>query len=92
MAQLVGTILWWKDSGPVRGPGPGMAWASLGGERYLFRYDPHVRRVEVRRGAGSGEPLLGVADETDAAEVMAFVAALGGWPSDHEGVQNGHPV
>jgi hypothetical protein len=55
-----------------------MAWASLGGERYLFRYDSHARRVEVRRGAGSGEPLLGVADETDAAEVMAFVAALGG--------------
>jgi hypothetical protein len=55
-----------------------MAWVSFGGERYLFRYDPHARRVEVRRGAGSGELLLGVADGTDPAEVVAFVATLGG--------------
>jgi hypothetical protein len=47
-------------------------------ERYLLRYDPHARQVEVRRGSGSGELLLGVADGTDPAEVVAFVATLGG--------------
>jgi Integron cassette protein VCH_CASS1 chain len=75
---LVGAILWRKDPGPVEVRAPGMAWVSLGGARYLLRYDPHARRVEVRRGSGSGELLLGVADETDPAEVMAFVATLGG--------------
>jgi Integron cassette protein VCH_CASS1 chain len=75
---LVGAILWRKDSGPVEVRAPGMAWVSLGGERYLFRYDPRARRVEGRRGSGSGELLLEVADETDPAEVMAFVATLGG--------------
>jgi hypothetical protein len=75
---LVGAILWRKDPGPVEVRAPGMAWVSLGGERYLFRYDPHARQIEVRRGAGSGELLLGVADETDPAEVVAFVATLPG--------------
>ena len=75
---LVGAILWRKDPGPVEVRAPGLAWVSLGGERYLLRYDPHARRVEARRGAGSGELLLGVADETDPAEVVAFVATLGG--------------
>ncbi len=75
---LVGAVLWRKDPGPVEVRAPGMAWVSLGGERYLLRYDPHARRVEVRRGAGSGELLLGVADETDPAEVVAFVATLPG--------------
>ena len=75
---LIGAILWRKDPGPVEVRGPGLAWVSLGGERYLLRHDPHARRVEVRRGSGSGELLLGVADETDPAEVMAFVATLGG--------------
>jgi hypothetical protein len=75
---LVGVILWRKDPGPVEVRAPGMAWVSFGGERYLFRYDPHARQVEVRRGAGSGELLLAVADETDPSEVMAFVATLGG--------------
>ena len=74
---LIGAILWRKDPGPVEVRGPGMAWVSLGGERYLVRYDPHARRVEVRRGSGSGELLLGVAEETDPAEVVAFVATLG---------------
>jgi hypothetical protein len=55
-----------------------MAWVSLGGERYLLRYDPHARQVEVRRGSGSGELLLGVADGTDPAEVVAFVDSLPG--------------
>jgi hypothetical protein len=75
---LIGAVLWRKDPGPVEVRAPGMAWVSLGGERYLFRYDPHARRVEVRRGSGSGELLLGVADGTDPAEVVAFVATLGG--------------
>ena len=75
---LIGAVLWRKDPGPGEVRAPGMAWVSLGGERYLLRYDPHARRVEVRRGAGSGELLLGVSDETDPAEVVAFVATLGG--------------
>ena len=75
---LVGAVLWRKDPGPVEVRAPGMAWVSLGGERYLFRYDPHARRVEVRRGSGSGELLLGVAEGTDPAEVVALVATLGG--------------
>ena len=75
---LMGAVLWRKDPGPVEVGGPGLAWVSLGGERYLFRYDPHAWRVEVRRGSGSGELLLGVGDETDPAEVVAFVATLGG--------------
>ena len=75
---LIGAILWRKDPGPVEVRAPGMAWVSFGGKRYLFRYDPHARQVEVRRGAGSGELLLAVADETDPSEVMAFVATLGG--------------
>jgi Integron cassette protein VCH_CASS1 chain len=75
---LLGAVLWRKDPGPVEVRAPGMAWVSLGGERYLLRYDPHARRVEVRRGSGSGELLLGVAEETDPAEVVAFVATLGG--------------
>ena len=75
---LMGAILWRKDPGPVEVRGPGMAWVSLGGERCLLRYDPHARQVEVRRGAGSGELLLGVSDETGPAEVVAFVATLGG--------------
>jgi hypothetical protein len=75
---LIGAVLGRKDPGPVEVRGPGMAWVSFGGERYLLRYDPHARRVEVRRGAGSGELLLGVADETDPAEIMAFVATLPG--------------
>ena len=75
---LLGTILWRKDPGPVEVRGPGMAWVSLGGERYLLRYDTHARRVEVRRGAGSGELLLEVGEGTDPAEVVAFVATLGG--------------
>jgi hypothetical protein len=75
---LIGAVLWRKDPGPVEIRAPGLAWVSLGGERYLLRYDPHARRVEVRRGSGSGELLLGVADGTDPAEVVAFVATLGG--------------
>jgi hypothetical protein len=75
---LIGAILWRKDPGPVEVRAPGMAWVSLGGERYLLRYDAHARQVEVRRGSGSGELLLGVADGTDPAEVVAFVATLGG--------------
>jgi Integron cassette protein VCH_CASS1 chain len=75
---LLGALLWRKDPGPVEVRGPGLAWVSFGGERYLFRYDPHARQVEVRRGSGSGELLLGVADGTDPAEVVAFVATLGG--------------
>ena len=75
---LVGAILWRKDPGPVEVRAPGMAWVNFGGERYLFRYDPHARQVEVRRGSGSGELLLGVDDGTDPAEVMAFVDTLGG--------------
>jgi hypothetical protein len=75
---LMGAVLWRKDPGPVEVRGPGLAWVSLGGERYLFRYDSHARQVEVRRGSGSGELLLGVADGTDPAEVVAFVATLGG--------------
>ena len=75
---LVGVILWRKDPGPVEVRAPGMAWVSLGGERYLLRYDPHARWVEVRRGAGGGELLLGVGEGTDPAEVVAFVATLGG--------------
>ena len=75
---LIGAVLWRKDPGPVEVRAPGMAWVSLGGERYLFRYDPHAWRVEVRRGSGSGELLLGVAEGTDPAEVVAFVATLGG--------------
>ena len=74
---LLGAILWRKDPGPVEVRAPGLAWVSLGGERYLLRYDPHARWVEVRRGAGGGELLLGVAEETDPAEVVAFVATLG---------------
>ena len=75
---LLGALLWRKDPGPVEVRAPGMAWVSLGGERYLLRYDPHARWVEVRRGAGGGELLLGVSDGTDPAEVAAFVATLGG--------------
>ena len=75
---LLGAVLWRKDPGPVEVRAPGMAWVSLGGERYLLRYDPHARQVEVRRGSGSGELLLGVSDGTDPAEVAAFVATLGG--------------
>jgi hypothetical protein len=75
---LLGAILWRKDPGPVEVRAPGMAWVSLGGEKYLLRYDQHARQVEVRRGSGSGELLLGVADGTDPAEVVAFVATLGG--------------
>ena len=75
---LIGAILWRKDPGPVEVRGPGMAWVSLGGERYLVRYDPHARQVEVRRGSGSGELLLGVAGETEPVEVVAFVDNLPG--------------
>jgi hypothetical protein len=75
---LIGAVLWRKDPGPVEVRGPGMAWVSLGGERYLLRYDPHARQVEVRRGSGGGELLLGVADGTDPAEVVAFVDTLCG--------------
>ena len=75
---LLGAILWRKDPGPVEVRAPGMAWVSFGGERYLFRYDPHARQVEVRRSSGSGELLLGVADATDPTEVMAFVDGLAG--------------
>ena len=75
---LVGAVLWRKDPGPVEVRAPGLAWVSLGGERYLLRYDPHARQVEVRRGSGCGELLLGVADATDPVEVVAFVATLGG--------------
>ena len=74
---LLGALLWRKDPGPVEVRGPGMAWVSLGGERYLLRYDAHARRVEGRRGAGSGELLLGAGEGTDPAEVVAFVATLG---------------
>jgi hypothetical protein len=55
-----------------------LAWVGLGGERYLLRHDPHARQVEVRRGAGGGELLLGVGEGTDPAEVAAFVDTLGG--------------
>ena len=75
---LLGAILWRKDPGPVEVRAPGMAWVSLGGERYLLRQDPHARQVEVRRGSGSGELLLGVADGTDPAEVVALVDSLPG--------------
>jgi hypothetical protein len=75
---LIGAILWRKDPGPVEVRGPGLAWVSLGGERYLLRYDAHARQVEARRGSGSGELLLGVADGTDPAEVVAFVATSSG--------------
>ena len=75
---LVGAVLWRKDPGPVEVRAPGLAWVSLGGERYLLRHDPHARQVEVRRGAGSGELLLGVGEGTDPAEVVAFVDSLPG--------------
>jgi hypothetical protein len=75
---LLGALLWRKDPGPVEVRAPGLAWVSLGGEKYLLRYDPHARQVEVRRGSGSGELLLGVGEGTDPAEVVAFVATLGG--------------
>ena len=75
---LLGALLWRKDPGPVEVRAPGLAWVGLGGERYLLRHDPHARRVEVRRGSGGGELLLGVGDGTDPAEVVAFVDTLGG--------------
>ena len=80
---LAGGLLWLKDSGPVevhtRGGGetPSLLWVALGGTRYAVKYDAHLRRLEVRSGSGSGELLLGVADETDPAEVLAFLRRLG---------------
>src|SRR4051812_50190423 len=75
---LVGAILWRKDPGPVEVRAPGMAWVNFGGERYLFRYDPHARRVEGRRGSGSGELLPGGAGGPHPARGKGVVNTLGG--------------
>src|SRR4051794_41558130 len=74
---LVGAILWRKDPGPVEVRAPGMAWVSLGGARYLLRYDPHARRVEVRRGSGRGELPPRGARETHPAQGLAVRATPG---------------
>jgi hypothetical protein len=75
---LSGAILWLKDPGPIEVRGGNIAWVAIGGVKYLLRYDPHTRRLEVRSGSGSGDLLLEVADDTDPSEVMAFVRSLGG--------------
>ncbi len=79
---LAGGILWMKDPGPIeirthQGEMTGMFWVTLGGERYTFKYDVHMQRLEVRSGSGSGDLLLGVSDETDPGEIMAFLRHLG---------------
>ena len=79
---LAGGILWMKDPGPIeirthQGEMTGMFWVTLGGERYTFKYDVHMRRLEVRSGSGSGDLLLRVSDETDPGEIMAFLRHLG---------------
>ena len=78
---LAGGILWMKDPGPIEarahgGGVPTMLRVPLGGERYVLRYDVHMRRLEVRSGSGSGDLLLGVSDETDPGEVMSFLLRL----------------
>src|SRR3712207_4865365 len=65
---LAGGILWMKDSGPIevhthRGEMTNLFWVALGGEKYAFKYDAHLRRLEVRSGSGSGDLLLEVSDE-----------------------------
>jgi len=79
---LIGGILWMKDAGPIeirthQGEMTSLFWVILGGERYIFKYDVHLRRLEVRSGSGSGDLLLGVSDETDPKEIMAFLRHLG---------------
>ena len=78
---LAGGILWMKDTGPIevhthRGEMTNLFRVTLGGEKYAFRYDVHMRRLEVRSGSGSGDLLLEVSDETDPAEIMAFLRRL----------------
>ncbi len=70
-----------KDPGPIeirthKGEMTGMFWVALGGERYAFKYDAHLRRLEVRSGSGSGDLLLEISEETDPAEIMAFLRHL----------------
>ena len=79
---LAGGILWMKDPGPIeirthKGEMTSMFWVPLGGERYAFRYDVHLRRLEVRSGSGSADLLLEVSDETDPGEIMTFFRHLG---------------
>ena len=79
---LAGGILWMKDPGPIevrtrKGEPTSMFWVPLGGERYTFKYERHLRRLEVRSGSGGADLLLEVSDETDPGEVMAFLRHLG---------------
>ena len=47
---LAGAILWLKDPGPIEVRGGNIAWVAIGGAKYLLRYDPHARRLEMRSG------------------------------------------
>jgi Integron cassette protein VCH_CASS1 chain len=79
---LAGGILWMKDAGPIevrthKDELTNMFWVSLGGERYAFKYEGHLRRLEIRSSSGSGDLLLEVSDETDPAAIVAFFRHLG---------------
>jgi hypothetical protein len=79
---LAGGILWMKDPGPIevrthKGGLPNMFWVTLGGERYTFKYESHLRRLEIRSSSGSADLLLEVSDETDPGEIMTFFRRLG---------------
>ena len=79
---LAGGILWMKDAGPIevrthKDELTNMFWVSLGGERYAFKYESHLRRLEIRSSSGSGDLLLEVSDETDPAAIVAFFRHLG---------------
>src|SRR3954447_585288 len=74
---LAGGILWMKDAGPIevrthKDELTNMFWVSLGGERYAFKYESHLRRLEIRSSSGSGDLLLEVSGETDPAAIVAF--------------------
>ena len=79
---LAGGILWMKDAGPIevrthKDELTNMFWVSLGGERYAFKYESHLRRLEIRSSSGSGDLLLEVSDEADPAAIVAFFRHLG---------------
>ena len=79
---LAGGILWMKDPGPIevhthKGELTNMFWVTFGGERYAFKYESHLRRLEIRSGSGTGNLLLEVSNETDPGEISAFFSRLG---------------
>jgi hypothetical protein len=79
---LAGGILWMKDPGPIevhthKGELTNIFWVTLGGARYAFMYESHLRRLEIRSSSGTGDLLFEVSDETDPEEIMSFLRRLG---------------